>query len=244
MGAHWLGVHERACCWGCWAAPLGAGAFFGVFPLLRHRRRNLVDALEQGGSGSIQGRDRNRAQNALAASQVAFVLVLLVASGLMMRSFRSLRSVDAGFGEPEDLLALRITIPVSEIEDIAEAAGAFELVAHRLAEIPGVTSVGMATQIPMDGPGNVNPFHVDGVPPPGDGARPSRRHKWVGGGYFETMKIPLVVGRTFTWDDVHNRFPGAVLSESLAREYFGSADPCHRRCRHHRRARHGVCGDT
>jgi predicted permease len=74
----------------------------------------------------------------------------------------------------------------------------------------------------MDGSGNVNPFYVDGFTPDGDGPPPIRRHKWIGEGYFETLHIPLVVGRTFTWEDVNSRFPGVILSESLAREYFDS----------------------
>ncbi len=203
---------------------VGSSAFFALFPMLRHRRRNVVDVLKQGGSGGMTAKGRNLAQNALAAAQVAMVLVLLVASGLMLRTFQAVRNVDAGFGDVADVLALRITIPSSEIESAAEAAEAFELIAHRLAEGPGVTSVGMATGVPMDGSGNVNPFYVDGVPPPGDVRSPSRRHKWVGEGYFETLQIPLLVGRTFTWADVHNRFPGVILSEGLAREYFGSAE--------------------
>jgi len=142
----------------------------------------------------------------------------------MVRSFQSLRNVDAGFGNPGEILALRISIPFAEIEDSGEAAEAFELIARRLGEIPGVDSVGMATGIPMDGYDNVNPFHVDGMAAPGDVRSPSRRHKWVGEGYFETLQIPLLVGRTFTWNDVHNRFPGVILSDSLAREYFGTAE--------------------
>ncbi len=103
-------------------------------------------------------------------------------------------------------------------------AKAHELIARRLGELPGVSSVGLATSIPMDGSGNVNPFYVEGTTPEGDGPPPIRRHKWIGEGYFETLQIPLLVGRTFTWQDVNTRFPGAILSESLAREYFGSPD--------------------
>lgn len=172
----------------------------------------------------MAGGDRHRAQNSLAVSQLALALVLLVASGLMLRSFHSIRNADPGFRNPEKVLALRIRIPPAEIEDSAEAARTHELIARRLGELPGITSVGLGTGIPMDGSGNVNPFYVDGITPRGDGPPPIRRHKWIGEGYFETLQIPLLVGRTFTWQEVHNRFPGVVLSESLARETFGSAE--------------------
>jgi putative ABC transport system permease protein len=201
---------------------LGTGAFFGLFPILRHRRKAVVASLKQGGVRGMTGGDRHRAQNCLAVIQLALALVLLVASGLMLRSFQSIRSTDPGFNSPEGVLALRIRVPPQEIRDPAEAARTHELIARRLGELPGVTSVGLGTSIPMDGSGNVNPFYVDGITPEGDGPPPIRRHKWIGEGYFETLQIPLLIGRTFTWQDVNSRFPGVILSESLAREYFDS----------------------
>jgi predicted permease len=205
-------------------ASLGTGALFGLFPMLRRRRRAVVDALRQGGTRGMTGGGRHRVQNSLAVSQLALALVLLVASGLMLRSFQSMRNSDPGFRNPGGILALRISIPSQEIPDPAEMARAHELIARRLGELPGVTSVGMGTAIPLDGSSNVNPFYVDGITPSGGGPPPMRRHKWIGEGYFEALQIPILVGRAFTWQDVHNRLPGAVLSESLARECFGSAE--------------------
>jgi predicted permease len=201
---------------------LGAGLFFGMFPVLKHGRSDLVEALKEGGPRGIGGRERHRTQNALAVSQMALALLLLVSSGLMVRSFQALRNVDPGFGNPEEILALRLYIPSREVRDAAEMAETHERIARRLMEIPGVASVGLATAVPMDGSSNVNPFYVDGVDLWGGQPPPIRRHKWIGEGYFETLQIPLLAGRTFTWEDVNNRFAGAILSESLAREYFGS----------------------
>jgi predicted permease len=95
---------------------------------------------------------------------------------------------------------------------------------RRLEEIPGVESVGLATDIPMGPGGNVNPFFVRGQVLDPDGPRLSRRHKWIGEGYLETLQIPLLAGRSITWDDVHDRAPVALLSETLAREVFGSVE--------------------
>jgi predicted permease len=203
---------------------LCTGAFFGLFPILRHRRKAVVDALKQGGHTGMSGGERHRTQNSLAVTQLALALVLLVASGLMLRSFQSIWATDPGFQNPEGVLAFRVRIPPQEIQSGAEMAKAHELIARRLGELPGASSVGLGQSIPMDGSGNVNPFYVDGVTLGGDGPPPIRRHKWIGEGYFETLQIPLLVGRTFTWQDVESRFPGAILSESLAREYFGSPD--------------------
>jgi predicted permease len=96
--------------------------------------------------------------------------------------------------------------------------------ARRLGEIPGVTSVGLATAIPMHGGNNVNPFFVEGEDPNAEYQGITYRHKWIGEGYLETMGTPLLKGRSFTWDDVHARAPVAILSESLARQVFGSPE--------------------
>jgi predicted permease len=201
---------------------LGAGAFFGMFPVLRFGRSGLVNSLKEGGRSGTTGKKRHRVQNGLAVSQMALALVLLVASGLMLRSFISLRNVEPGFHNPDNVLALRLFISGNDIAGAAEAAAMHEAIARRLAEIPGVTSVGLATAIPM-GPGNnVNPLYVDGQDYSGDQTATIHRHKWLGEGYLETLQIPLLLGRTFTWQDVHDRTPAVLVSESLAREYWGS----------------------
>ncbi|MGW8267306.1 MAG: ABC transporter permease, partial [Longimicrobiales bacterium] len=206
------------------AVSLGSGLLFGLIPMLRHRRGNLTDALKEGGRSGMRERGRHHAQNVLAISQMALALVLLVAAGLMLKSFQGLRSVDPGFGNPEEVLALRLYIPPQEIRSGEEVAQAFEAMVRRLGEIPGVSSVGLATQIPMAGGNNVNPFFVRGQETDPDNPMITRRHKWIGGGYLETMQIPLLAGRAITWDDVHDRAPVALLSESLAREVFGSPE--------------------
>ena len=206
------------------AVSLGAGVFFGMFPVLRYGRSALVDALKEGGRSGTTGKERHRIQNVLAVSQMALALVLLVASGLMLRSFLSLQDVDPGFHDPESVLALRLSIPGNEVEEAADAAATHELIARRLAQIPGVSSVGLASAIPMGGGDNVNPLYVDGVEYVGDQTATIRRHKWIGEDYLETLQIPLLRGRTFTWQDIHDRVAAVLVSESLAREYWGSID--------------------
>jgi len=206
------------------AVSLGSGLLFGLFPMLRHRREEVVAALKEGGRGGMRDRARHHAQNTLAISQMALALVLLVAAGLMLRSFQSLRSVDPGFRNAEDVLALRLYIPPQEIRSGAEVAQAYESMVRRLEEVPGVSSVALANQIPMDGSNNVNPFFVRGEETGPNRPVITRRHKWIGGGYLETLRIPLLAGRSITWDDIHARAPVALLSESLAREVFGSPE--------------------
>ncbi len=203
---------------------VGAGLFFGVFPMLRKGEGDLVDSLKEGGRSGMRDRGRHRVQNVLAVSQMALALVLLVASGLMLRSFQSLRNRDPGFQNPEEVLALRLYIPGSEAPQGDDVATTYEMIVRRLEEVPGVSSVGLATSIPMHGGGNVNPFLVQGQALDSEGATVSRRHKWIGPNYLETMQIRLLMGRTVTWDEIHARAPVALLSETLAREVFGSPE--------------------
>lgn len=200
---------------------LATGVLFGLAPSFKSRLQ-IAHALRSGGSGGTASKARERVRTTLAVGQIALALVLLVASGLMVRTYRSIQDRDPGFRDVDQVLALRLSIPSREIQDIEQAASTFERIARRLEEVPGVQSVGMATATPMDGSSNVNPFVADGVTLAE--APPFRRHKWVGQSYFETLGIPMIAGRTFTWDDIHSRFPGAIVSESLAREYWGSVE--------------------
>jgi len=201
---------------------IASGLLFGLFPVLRHRRGGIAEALKVGRAASSRHRSRTRA--VLAVTQMALALLVLVASGLMLRTALALTSVDPGYGGPENVLAMRLFIPAADAPTADDIATQYEAIVHRLEEVPGVTGVALANAIPMDGYGNVNPFYVEGQSI--DPSEPSvtRRHKWIGEGYFETLRIPLVAGRAFTWHDIHDRLAVAVVSESLARAYWGSAE--------------------
>ncbi len=202
---------------------VGSGLLFGLFPVFKNRRIELVNALKEGGRSGMSARERNRTQNALAIVQMAFALVLLVASGLMLRTAHEIRNVNPGFSGEEELLAFRLTPSQADARGANNIAATHEAIARRLAELPGVTGVAIANSMPMDGSGNVNPFYAEGVTPL-DAPTGSRRHKWIGAEYFETLRIPLLVGRFFTWADIHDRMPVAIVSETLAREYWGSPE--------------------
>lgn len=206
------------------AIALGTGVFFGAFPMFKQDSSHLVDRLKDGGHSGLGGRGRHRIQSALAVSQVALVFVLLAASGLVLRSANALWKVDPGFESPEHLLAVSIRVSGRDVQDSAEAALQQETIARRLAEIAGVDGVAMATSLPVYPGGNINPLYVEGITAEGRTPPITRRHKWIGEGYFETLGIPVLKGRTLTWEDVHNRLPVVVVSRGLAVAYWGSVD--------------------
>ncbi len=98
---------------------------------------------------------------------------------------------------------------------------AHETIARRLAEIPGVTSVGLCTSVTMDGRGGYDPIFVEDFPLPEGQLPPIRRFKWIGAGYFETMGNPIVAGRALAWSDIRSRSRVLMVTENFAREYWG-----------------------
>jgi predicted permease len=202
------------------AISLLAGLLFGAIPVLKFARPQLSGALKEGGRASSAGRERHRARNTLVVVEIALAVVLLVASGLMIRTFQSMRRVEPGFTKPEDVLTLRIAIPESLIKDPVQTARAYEDITHRLEQVPGVTAVGLSSSITMDGYDSNDPIFVEDFPMP-EGRLPAiRRFKWVGENYHKTMGTPMIAGRPIEWRDVYQLAQVVVINETLAREYW------------------------
>lgn len=202
---------------------LAAGLLFGLIPIAKYANPRLANALKEGGRGSSDGRERHRARNGLVVAQVALALVLLVASGLMIRTFLAMRDVPPGFIDPETVLTMRIAIPETVIEDPLQALQTHELILQRIASLPGVTSVAQSSAITMDGNRSGDPIWSEDKAWPEGQMPPIRRYKWISPGYFKTMGNPVIAGRDLTWDDIHQRRPVVLVGDTLARELWGSA---------------------
>ncbi len=197
-----------------------AGLLFGVIPVLKFRTPNLSSALKEGGRASSTGRERHRVRNTLVVAEIALAVVLLVASGLMIRTFQAMRSVDPGFVRPEQVLTLRISIPSELIKDDEQAIRTEEQIVRRLEQLPGVKSVGLSSSITMDGRDSNDPIFVEDFPVPNEKIPPLRRFKWTTQNYFATMGNRVVAGRDFTWSDIYSRASVVIISENFAREYW------------------------
>jgi predicted permease len=197
-----------------------ASLLFGMFPLLKYGRPNLASVLKEGGRTSSSGIERHRMRNALAVAQIGLALVLLVGSGLMVRTFMSMRRAHPGFERPEEVLTLRISIPSAEVADDEKAIRTHEQIMRRLEQIPGVLSVGLSSSITMDGMTSNDPIQAEDYPVP-EGQIPNmRRYKWISENYFATMQNPILFGREITWADIYARAPVLVVTENFAREYW------------------------
>jgi predicted permease len=197
-----------------------AGAVLGAIPALKYAGPNLGTALRVGGRALGQGRDRHRARNTLVVVQIALALVLLVGSGLMIRTFQALRRVDPGFTRPGELLTMRITIPSAAVKDGTGVLRMQQAIADKIAAIPGVSSVGLTTVIPMDDQGWTDPIFADDKTYAEGLIPPLRRFKFITPGLLKTMGNSVVAGRDFAWEDLYGRRRVAIVSENLARELW------------------------
>jgi predicted permease len=197
-----------------------AGLLFGLLPVIKFATPQLAGALKEGGRLSSAGRQRHRARNTLVVAEIALAVILLVASGLMIRTFQAMRNVNPGFTRADEVLTLRVAIPSQVIEDGEQAVRTHEQIKSSIEKLPGVTSVGLSSSITMDGYDSNDPIFVEDFPGPGGRIPPLRRFKWVSPNYFETMGNPIVAGRPITWSDTYSKTPVAVISENLAREYW------------------------
>jgi predicted permease len=200
---------------------LVAGLLFGMIPIVKYANPNLGNALKEGGRGSSDGRERHRARNTLVVAQVALALVLLVASGLMIRTFAAMRNISPGFSNPEEILTFRVTIPTAIAKDPAQVAAMHEQLVRRIEALPGVTSASMSSSVTMDGNDSNDPVFREDKPMPDGQMAPLRRFKWIPENFFKTMGRPILAGRDITWADVHGMAPVAIITENLAREFYG-----------------------
>ena len=202
------------------AASLFASIIFGSISVFKYAGVRLNTGLREGARGMSQSRNQNRSRNSLVVIQVALAVILLICSGLMIRTFQALTRVNPGFSSPAEIQTFRIYIPESQVADAERVIRMEEEISHKLAAIPGVSSVGISTKIPMDGNGNSDPVfsedrnYTEGQLPP------LRRFKFVTPGFLSVLGTPLIAGRDFTWPDIYQKLPVALISENFAREYW------------------------
>ena len=214
---------------------IACGLVFGLIPIQKSVGASMITPAADAARTTTHNRKRQRTQNTLVTMQIALALVLLVSSGLMIRSFQALRRVEPGFTQPHSVQTFSLFVPANQGTELNLEGGASTAVdehlprtqqgiAEKLASIPGVESVAFTSYLSMDpdtstrasdaleGEGGDNPkLHV------------SRQFRFISPGLFETMGTRLVAGVDFTWTDIYDRRDVAIVSENFARELWGSA---------------------
>jgi putative ABC transport system permease protein len=192
---------------------------FGCIPIARHARARILPTIRSNGRTSGESRERHRARNALVVVQVALALILLVASGLMIRTFVALRAVHVGFTDPHRVQLVRVTIPQAQVADPEGVYRMQVAMRDRIAAIAGVSDASFTGDVPMSGVTSrsviLSEDHAAA-----NASEVIRWFRFVAPGYFRTIGTPLVAGRDFTATDVDDHRPVAVISENLARELW------------------------
>jgi len=200
-----------------------SGLLFGLIPALKYAGPRTSLALRSAGRTTSVSRERHRARNLLVIGQVAMALVLLVSAGLMIRTFEALRTVDPGFTDAPHLQVMRISIPGSLVADPQQVTRTQNEILDKLAAIPGVTSTGFVSEMPMEGyDSDWDEIFAEDKVYSEDVIAPLRLYKYISPGFLQTAGTRLVAGREFTWSEVYGTRSVVMVSENFAREMWGS----------------------
>ena len=199
---------------------LVAGLLFGSIPVFKHAGARLGTGMREGGRGLSQTRERHRARNVLVVVQVALALVLLISSGLMIRTFRTMMQIQPGFANPSQVQTFALSIPEGQVKEPEKVLRMQNDVLEKIRRIPGVSSAAMTSAIPLNGNGSSDVlFARDRVDKDGQ-LPPIRRYVFISPGLHAVMGTPLVAGRDLTWTDLYGHKPVVLISENFAREYW------------------------
>jgi predicted permease len=199
---------------------LFTGLLFGILPAWRVSRSSPADALRDGSRSVAGGHGQNRVQNGLVIAQTAIGLVLLVVSGLFIRSFVRILNVDPGF-DPKQVLTAKIGISRDKLSHNVQF---YEQLLARVSALPGVRSASAGWPLPMSNGNASVSFAIEGRPM-AKGDEPSESLGLAMPGYFETMRIPLVAGRLFDERDGVKGAPTILIDRTFANRYFPGENP-------------------
>jgi putative ABC transport system permease protein len=200
----------------------------GLAPALHSSRSELLETLKGGGTRSTASRQARRLGSMLVVSEVALAVVLLIAAGLLARSFQRLVAVDTGFS-PRQLLVLRIALPEVTSPMSAKRLAFLERCIETIEAQPGVRAAGAANLFPLRGWNTDTDFLVASRPDLTAANAPKADWRAVTTGYFRTLGVPLLKGRTFTAVEQRTGAPVAVVNQALARRFWPRESPIGKR---------------
>jgi predicted permease len=199
-----------------------ASLLIACVPILKSTGPHLISDLRDGGRAAGDGRRGQGTRKALVMIQVALSVILLICSGLMIRTFRAMMNVSPGFTSPETVQTFGFYIPDTQIPDTSPelVIRMDEAIVEKIASIPGVSSVSIGRSVPMDNNNANNDVYVQNRTHEGSEIPPARRFNYVAPGFFSTLGTRLLAGRDFTWTDTYEKRPVVVVSKSFASEYW------------------------
>jgi putative ABC transport system permease protein len=204
-------------------AALVSALLFGIAPALTSAGARLTESLKDGGRSGSAARGA-RIRSVFVVVETALALILLVGSGLLLRSFVALMRVDPGF-DPAHTMTVKVSIPTAKYRDAAQQQAFFNQLFEKLDALPGVTAAGGTSFLPIAGLGAATGFQIVGQPKPSAGQEPVTDVRVVTHDYFKAMGVPLLRGRTFDSRDAGTNVRRVIVNQALARKHFPNEDP-------------------
>ncbi len=207
-----------------------AGLLFGLAPLLHLSARSMAASLKEGGQRTTSGLARQRLRRGLVVAEMALAVVLVIGSGLLIRSLGALNQVDVGF-DPRGLLTFQLYLPTARYPDAGAAGSFYASLLQRVEALPGVQSAAAMSGLPPLRNVNANDTEFEGLEASPDRPFNVDYYQIVQGDYFATMGIPVVEGRGFQLGDDASGTPVLLINETLAKRYYPDQSPLGRRIR-------------
>jgi putative ABC transport system permease protein len=205
---------------------LFTGLLFGIVPAMRTAKLDLREALNEGSRGSTAGQHRLR--GALVAMEIALAMLLLVGSGLLLRSFSRLQEVPPGF-QPDHLLVADIPLSLTAYAKPGDRYQFFDRLVERARALPGVRSAAAASFLPVSGGGSIIHFNITGRPPKSPHEFVAAGYRTITPNYLETLGVPLLQGRLFTRADNEKSPAVVVINATMVHTFFPNENPLGKR---------------
>jgi putative ABC transport system permease protein len=205
------------------AISLLTGILFGIFPALHLSKTNVNQTLRDEGRGSTGGHSSMQLRGLLVVTQVTLSLVLLIAAGLLIRSFSRLLHVDPGF-DPQNVLTMNVSLPTVKYSDAQKQVAFFDDLLRRVSALPGVRSSAISAALPLV-PKRITPVLPEGQPEVPLAERPFIIIEAISPAWFQTMRVPLLAGRDFTEADKAGSPNVVIVNQALARRYWSGQNP-------------------
>jgi len=207
---------------------LVTGLLFGIVPALRTAKLDLRETLNEGSRGSTAGPGQHRLRGALVAAEIALAMLLLVGSGLLLRSFSRLQEVPPGF-QPDHLLVADIPLSQTAYAKPQDRYQFFDRLVDRAKTLPGVRSAAAASFLPVSGGGSIIHFNITGRPPKTPHDFVAAGYRTITPNYLETLGVPLMQGRLFTAADNDKSPAVVIINTTMAHTFFPSENPLGKR---------------
>jgi len=200
------------------------GIVFGLAPAIGTTRTNIVETLKEGGQRAGGSAAVPRIRNLLLIAQIAMALVLVIAAGLLVRTFYSMLRSSPGF-DAANVVTFELSLPAPKYSDTARMEQVYQRVLQQLRSVAEIKSAGFASVVPMNGAPDGTVIRLPEHPATSRSEQPYANYSFASPGYFATIRTPLLRGRDFSDSDTLSTIPVTIINAAMANKYFHGENP-------------------